>query len=178
METAASELPGNAARDSAYAGRSAQDMRREWARSAPWLLRQASRRYGSAVAARLRDSDLGGLPRAGYWLLMALASGATDATQLVEAIGVTKQAVSKVIDVLVGEELVVRRTNEEDRRRTDLELTSRGRRTVEAIRSAVRSTEHAFVEEVGAEAWETTVATLATLASGRPDDALDERRNA
>ncbi len=149
--------------------------RRGWARSAPWLLRRVSQRYGSVVVAHLRDAQLAGLPRPGYWLLMALASGARDATQLVDASRVTKQAVSKVVDTLVTEGFVLRKTNEGDRRRTDLVLTAKGLRTVEVIRAALRTAERTFIDEVGAAAWNTTVATLAALALA-PDD-LDARED-
>ncbi|HVC13870.1 MAG TPA: MarR family transcriptional regulator [Acidimicrobiales bacterium] len=133
-------------------------------RSAAWLLRRVNARYGTAVAAALEDAGLGGLPRPGYWLLMALAAGATDASGLVGAMGVTKQAISKVVDTLAAEGYVARRPNETDRRRTDLVLTATGDRTVEVIRASLRATERTFVAEVGAEAWDTTVATLAVLA--------------
>lgn len=132
--------------------------------TAAWLLRGVSRRYGAAVAAALREAGFDGIPRPGYWLVMALASGARDATALVETMGVTKQAVSKVVEILVSEGFVRRRPNGSDRRRTDLALTSKGIRTVAVIRAAVRSVERSFVAEVGAQAWETTVETLGVLA--------------
>ena len=156
------------------AGLTGQELRRDWAQSAPWLLRRASRRYGSVVGAHLRDANLAGLPRQSYWLLMALASGARDATRLVEAIGISKQAVSKVLDTLVDGGFVARATNEEDRRRTDLVLTAKGLRTVDVIRSAVRAAERAFVGEVGDAAWETTIATLAVLAREERDDRVEQ----
>lgn len=132
----------------------------------PWLLRRVSRRYREAVAAGLSDARLGGLPRPAYWLLMALASGATDASRLVGAMGVSKQAVSKVVDALVAEGFVRRKPNPGDRRRTDLVLTAKGDRAAGVIRSAVRTADRSCRAEVGAAAWETTVATLATLAGG------------
>jgi DNA-binding MarR family transcriptional regulator len=136
-------------------------------RPAAWVLRRVNRRYGASVAAALRDAGLGELPRPGYWLLMLLASGSRDSSSLVEATGVTKQAVSKVVETLVAEGFVGRRPNGSDRRRTDLVLTAKGARTVEVIRAALRRTERAFVSEVGPQAWETTLATLAVLAEGQ-----------
>lgn len=130
----------------------------------PWVLRRVNRRYRAAVAERLAEAHLGGMPRPAYWVLMALATGSRDATQLVEAMGVTKQAVSKVVEPLVTHGFVRRQPNVADRRRTDLVLTAKGTRAVGVIRSAVRSAELAFVAEVGEAAWQTTVATLATLA--------------
>lgn len=135
--------------------------------SAPWVLRRVNRRYAATVATALRDAGLGELPRPGYWLLMLLASGSRDSSSLVEATGVTKQAVSKVVETLVSEGFVNRRPNGSDRRRTDLVLTAKGARTVEVIRAALRRTQRAFVSEVGAQAWETTLATLAVLAEGQ-----------
>ncbi|HTX62965.1 MAG TPA: MarR family transcriptional regulator [Acidimicrobiales bacterium] len=156
------------------------------ARSAPWLLVQLSKRYGSVVGAQLGAAGLGGLPRPAYWLLMALASGAGDATRLVEVMGVTKQAVSRVVDALVGEGFLSREINAEDRRRTDLVLTDKGLETVGVIRSAVRTVERTFVGEVGEPAWNTTVETLAVLArrgradrtaaNGQADEDHEERR--
>lgn len=140
---------------------------REWRRATPWLLRRVNQRYRAAVAARLAEEELDGLARPGYWLLMALAAGATDAAGLVGPMGVTKQAVSKTVDSLVSGGFVLRRANEADRRRTDLVLTSKGMKTVEVIRAALAEAERGFLGEVGAPAWETTVATLRTLAEVR-----------
>lgn len=136
--------------------------------SAPWLLRRVNQRYGAAVAARLERAGLGTVPRPGYWALLALGSGARDASQLVAAMGVTKQAVSKVLESLAAEGLVRRTPHAADRRRSDLTLTSKGTRAVALIREALATTEHAFVAEVGADAWGTTVATLAALARRQP----------
>jgi DNA-binding MarR family transcriptional regulator len=130
----------------------------------PWLLRRVNQRYWSEVAARLFDAQLGGLPRPAYWLLTALASGATDAGQLVVEMGVTKQAVSKLVDTLVTDGFLRRKPNPADRRRADLMLTAKGARAVDVIRSAVRAAERAFVTEVGEAAWGTTVSTLGALA--------------
>lgn len=137
-------------------------------RAAAWLLRRVNQRYGAAVVAALRDAGLDGLPRPGYWLLMAMSAGARDASGLVEAMGVTKQAVSKVVEALVSDGVIARQPNESDRRRTDLVLTAKGARTVDVIRAALLSTERDFVAEVGTDAWETTVATLDLLARKEP----------
>jgi len=99
------------------AGDALQEERARGPKATPWLLRRVSQRYGAVVAAHLEDAGLAGLPRPGYWLLMALASGSKDASQLVGAVGVTKQAISKVVDTLVLEGFVERRPNADDRRR-------------------------------------------------------------
>lgn len=130
----------------------------------PWFLHRVSRRYRAAVLAGLRAATLGSLPQSGAWVLVALASGRHDASELVEAIGVAKQAVSKAVDELVAEGLVQRSPNPADRRRTDLSLTGKGRRAVETLRAAVQAAERSFVAQVGEAAWTTTVETLGVLA--------------
>jgi DNA-binding MarR family transcriptional regulator len=67
--------------------------------------------------------------------------------------GVTKQAVSKLVDTLVTAGYVDRRSNQADRRRSDLHLTTKGRKAARIIESAVKSTERGFIAEVGAESF-------------------------
>jgi DNA-binding MarR family transcriptional regulator len=78
--------------------------------------------------------------------------------------GVTKQAVSKVVDILVASDYVDRRTDPMDRRRTPLTLTAKGRKAVAVIERAVRATEQAFVAEVGTASFNRFIRTLADLA--------------
>ena len=66
------------------------------------------------------------MPQPGYWALTILARGGTDASLLIGEMGVSKQAVSKLVDTLVTTGFVHRRPNDTDRRRTDLLLSVRG----------------------------------------------------
>jgi DNA-binding MarR family transcriptional regulator len=63
--------------------------------------------------------------------------------------GVSRQAISKLVDILVGEGFVSRRPSEVDRRRSDLRLAAKGRRAVTVISEAVRSTDQFFARELG-----------------------------
>ena len=63
--------------------------------------RRANQRYRSAIKDRLAECGFGELPQPGYWALMILASGGTDASRLIAEMGISKQAVSKLVDVLV-----------------------------------------------------------------------------
>jgi DNA-binding MarR family transcriptional regulator len=82
---------------------------------------------------------------------MVLARGGTDASELISEMGVSKQAVSKLVDALVTMGFVERKPNRADRRRSDLRLSAKGRRAADVIGDAVRTTEEAFVNELGFE---------------------------
>ncbi len=133
----------------------------------PWLLRRSNQRYRAAIRQRLEENGYEALPQPGFWALMSLARGATDASQLIREMGISKQAVSKLVDALVTAGLVERKPNEADRRRTDLLLTRKGRRASTIIGEAVQATEDTFVAELGAERFTDLVRTLEQLA-GQP----------
>jgi DNA-binding MarR family transcriptional regulator len=78
---------------------------------------------------------------------------------MIRGLGVTKQAVSQLIDTLALRGYLRREVDPADRRRVTVELTERGRAAAVAIRAAV--------EEVGAElARMITPAELAGLRAG------------
>ena len=128
------------------------------------MLRRVNQRYRAASRARLVESGLGDLPQPGYWALMVLSRGSTEASRLIEEMGVSKQAVSKLVDILVAAGFVERRVNDADRRRTDLLLTARGRKAVGVIEDAARSIEDAFVAELGTKPFADLVRMLSQLA--------------
>lgn len=140
----------------------------------PWLLRRVNQQYRSAIRARLTERRLGDLPQPGYWALTALARGVHDASHLMIEMGVTKQAVSKLVETLVTAGYVDRKSNRADRRRSDLLLTTKGRKAVGIIESAVGATERRFIAEVGAEEFGQLRDALLHLASSTPN-ALDLR---
>jgi DNA-binding MarR family transcriptional regulator len=121
--------------------------------------------YRNAVRAKLTERGLRDLPQPGLWALTALARGVHDASQLMVEMGVTKQAVSKLVDSLVTAGYVDRKSNEADRRRSNLRLTAKGRKAVGIIESAVRATERRFVAEVGVESFDELRQALDRLAS-------------
>jgi len=148
-----------------------------WARGSapiplPWLLRRTSQRYRAAIRDRLAERGFEELPQPGNWALMVLAEGATDAGQVVAEIGVSKQAVSKLMDALVDGGFVDRKPNGADRRRTDLMLSTKGRHAARIIADAARATQESFVTELGAERFADLVQMLAQLA-GRQDQGAD-----
>jgi DNA-binding MarR family transcriptional regulator len=131
----------------------------------PWMLRRVNQRYRDSMALRLEKAGLGDLPQRGFWALGVLASGSFDAGRLIREMGVSKQAVSKLVETLVSAGYVDRRPNPDDRRKATLLLTEKGRRAAEVIRSAVRATERDFVSELGFEPFDELCRTLEHLAS-------------
>ena len=115
----------------------------------PWLLRRTSQRYRTAIGDRLSERGLDGLPQPGYWALMILSRGESDAGQLITEMGVSKQAVSKLVDALVTLGFVDRTPNAVDRRRTDLRLSAKGRQAAMIIGEAVRTMDETLAGELG-----------------------------
>jgi DNA-binding MarR family transcriptional regulator len=109
-----------------------------------------NQRYCHVITVQLIAAGFDDLPRRGYWALTALAGSTDDASQLVGQMGVTKQAISTLVDILVASVFIDRDTNPADRRWTVLRLTAKGRMAVAVIEQAVQATEREFAAELGA----------------------------
>ncbi len=83
-----------------------------------WVLRRSVRRYRPPVRAALIAAGLGDIPQAGIWAISALAVPGSSARDLVERMGITKQAVAQLVDTLVEQGYVERLPYAGDRRRT------------------------------------------------------------
>ena len=64
--------------------------------------------------------------------------GGQTATQVARFLGVSKPAVSQIIDTMVRSKVVVRRPAKDDRREVHLELTKKGRQTFHTVRRQQR----------------------------------------
>jgi DNA-binding MarR family transcriptional regulator len=93
-----------------------------------WLLRRTVRRYAAPIAKALAEAGFGDLPQQGVWAVGALAQTepGLSGRDLVMRMGISKQAVSQLVDTLVTMEYVARQPAPDDRRRTLLHLTARG----------------------------------------------------
>ncbi|MGA2470893.1 MAG: MarR family transcriptional regulator [Solirubrobacteraceae bacterium] len=105
----------------------------------PALLRAARGGYGHAVRERLADGGFEDLPRNGPYVLGGIVKGAGDAGSLVRQLGISKQAASQLIDILVVRGYLERAVNVEDRRRVTLEVTDRGRAAAAAVSDGVQA---------------------------------------
>jgi DNA-binding MarR family transcriptional regulator len=103
------------------------------------------------MAAALADAGFEDLSQPGYWAIGGIGAGALDASDLVTQMGISKQAVSKLVDALVASNYVLRQENETDRRRTNLVLTIRGRSAAAVIRKSVAKTEASMANELGSD---------------------------
>jgi DNA-binding MarR family transcriptional regulator len=92
----------------------------------PGLLRGARRAYGNAVRAALAESGFDDMPRNGAYLLARVYDGRYAVADLTRGLGISKQAVSQLVDTMVTRGYVERKPDADDRRRMQLTLTPRG----------------------------------------------------
>jgi DNA-binding MarR family transcriptional regulator len=92
----------------------------------PGLLRAGRKAYGSAVRLAFADAGFDDVPRNGAYVLARVYSDESPFTRLARELGISKQAVSQLIDTLVTRGYLDRSPDAEDRRRMLLHLTPRG----------------------------------------------------
>jgi DNA-binding MarR family transcriptional regulator len=105
----------------------------------PALLRAARGSYGHAIRASLAAAGYDDMPRNGAFVLGGMVNHRGSTADLVRQLGVSKQATSQLIDVLVIRGYLQRQVDPDDRRRQTLAVTERGRGAAAAVRSAVLS---------------------------------------
>lgn len=103
----------------------------------PALLRAARGAYRHAIQDRLVDAGFDDLPRNGPFVLGAIANHEAGAGDLIRQLGVSKQAASQLIDVLVLRGYLERQVDPDDRRRMTIILTERGLGAAAAVRAGV-----------------------------------------
>jgi DNA-binding MarR family transcriptional regulator len=130
-----------------------------------WLLRRTVRRYAAPVADALAAGGFGDLPQRGVWAVSALArtEPGLSGRDLVTRMGISKQAVSQLVDNLVTMGYVARHPAPDDRRRTLLHLTSRGRGAARIIDETAGALEAGMEAVIGREQLRAIYETLLTL---------------
>lgn len=103
----------------------------------PALLRAARGSYAQAIKASLAAAGFDDLPRNGGFVLGGMGNHGGSASDMIDGLGVTKQAASQLIDTLVLRGYLTRETDAADRRRMRIELTERGRAAAAAVRAGV-----------------------------------------
>jgi len=103
------------------------------------------------------------LPRDGVYTIAAIAVGEISPADLGGLLGVSKQAVSQLLDSLVLRGYVRRSTDAFDRRRSRLALTERGKAVAAVCRRAIDQVEQRITETVGEERVHHTRQTLEAL---------------
>jgi DNA-binding MarR family transcriptional regulator len=133
----------------------------------PALLRGSRGAYSRAIRARLAASGFEDLPRNGPFLLGGMANRGIGVRDLGHRLGVSKQAVSQLIDTLVVRGYLERRVDPDDRRRMTIELTERGRAAAEIVRDGVESVDDELVSMLSSEQLAGLVAGLEALCAIR-----------
>ena len=116
----------------------------------PTLMRAARGAYARSIRAQLHAIGVDDLPRNGAFILAGIDTAGGPRQDLPGELGVTKQAVSQVVDALVTRGYLNRDTDAGDRRRISLELTDRGRQVVEAVVRGVDLVDEQLLERVSA----------------------------
>lgn len=131
--------------------------------SIPALLRHARTTYGSAMRRALEDAGYDDIPRNGLYVIGGMALGTIPLGQLVEQLGVSKQVASQLVDTLVLRGYLNREEDPEDRRKSNLTLTERGRAAAEVQAVAREKIDAQLVARVGQANVMRTRRTLAAL---------------
>jgi DNA-binding MarR family transcriptional regulator len=103
-----------------------------------WLLRAVIRRYGKAIQRATSDAGFEDISTRALWVIGGLArhGGAAAPSTLVAELGVTKQAVSQLVETLVALGYLRRDDDPADRRRQVVALTTRGEQAARVIQAA------------------------------------------
>lgn len=121
------------------------------------------RRSGEAVAAREGQTQA-------RWQVLSVISGhALTVPQAARRLGVTRQAVQRVANDLVGDGLVELDTNPDHRTSPMLTLTDRGRRVLARINTFAAAENERVAEAVGADVVRRTHAGIRRLAAALRD---------
>jgi len=130
----------------------------------PTLMRAARGAYAQSIRARLHAIGVDDLPRNGVFVLAGIDPTGGPRQDLPTGLGVSKQAVSQVIDVLVNRGYLTRGPDPGDRRRISLALTGRGQEVVDAALHGVEDVDQRLLERVSADQVKAMRVVLATLA--------------
>lgn len=108
------------------------------------------------------------MPPNGSYVVGAIARAGSPLSEVIERLGVSKQAAGHLVDALVSRGYLERSPDPEDRRRLTISLTARGQDAAAVTRSAVERVDADLLARVGGEHVAHTRATLiALLGHGR-----------
>lgn len=128
------------------------------------LLRAARRTTANAIRTALEEAGYGDLPVNGPYVMTAVSVGGIPLAEIIERLGLSKQASGHLVDVLVSRGYLVRETDPSDRRRLVVWPTARGRAAAVVVAKAAAGVESRLVAAVGKADLETTRRVLSSLA--------------
>lgn len=149
----------------------------------PTLMRGARGAYAQAIRAELEAIGVDDLPRNGAFVLfgtLAADGGPGERGPAMSAqLGISKQAVSQLVETLVGRGYLLRSGDPEDGRRVALEVTERGREVVEAVVRSCDSVDEELAAVVSASellAFRKALAALSQIKTERVLRGASKRR--
>jgi len=135
----------------------------------PGLLRAARGAYGNAVRAAFAEAGFDDIPRNGAYVLARTYDNASPLGDLTRELGISKQAVSQLIDTMVMRGYLERAVDSEDRRRMLIRLTPRGEAAATVSWRAATSVDNdleSILSADGVTALRTGLIALAELSLG------------
>jgi len=137
----------------------------------PTLMRGARGAYAQAIRAELRAIGVDDLPRNGAFVLFGSLSADNDpGPSLPTQIGISKQAVSQLVETLVQRGYLIRSGDPKDGRRVALSVTARGQEVVDAVVRAVDAVDEELAAAVSSSemlAFRKTLSALSRIKAQR-----------
>jgi DNA-binding MarR family transcriptional regulator len=130
----------------------------------PALLSAARRPYGDAIRSALDLAGMADMPPRGAFVVGSVAYEGLAMHQLSAAMGISKQAVSQLVDTLVVRGYLDRSADPQDRRRIVLGLTPRGAAAAETARQGVAEVDRRLADLTSARERAATRRVLLSLA--------------
>jgi len=129
----------------------------------PGLLRGARRAYGNLVSQAFADAGFDDMPRHGAYVLARVYGDSSASAELARDLGISKQAVSQLIDTMVMRGYLARTPDTGDRRRMVLALTPRGEEATTASWRAASEADAELASRLSTEGVAALRAGLITL---------------
>jgi DNA-binding MarR family transcriptional regulator len=117
----------------------------------PGLLRSARKSYGNAVRRAFADAGFDDVPRNGAYVLARVYDDDSPFASLTRELGISKQAVSQLIDTMVMRGYLERLPDSQDRRRMLLRLTTRGEAAATVSWQAASTVDEQLVRRLSAD---------------------------
>ena len=134
------------------------------------LFRDARSAIETAVRADLAQNGFGDVSPSHSALLRNIGDDGARPSELAAHAGVTRQAITKLLDELERLDLVRRDPDPDDGRSVIVRYTDRGRAGVAIARKRMIALERAYAERVGADRWAEVRSTLETLFGDDPHE--------
>jgi DNA-binding MarR family transcriptional regulator len=136
------------------------------------LLAMSYRLLIDGLHIRLRDAGWTDVRPSYGFVLLATRDQSTTSTELASLLGVSKQAVSKLIDAMEAGGYVQRSTGIDDARMRTVELLDRGHQLLAAVESIYQDLESEWAEAIGERAVEQTRRNLTRVVLAAHDGVL------